>query len=215
MFVAAPPVAVPVLDAPAVQPPQTPVPPVTVDEQPALPADESSTTGLIALPEDTNDSLPEGPIAAIEAVPEPEIAPEPAPEPVIEPDSAPTLAEQVPLPPPAPLPETSAPEASAPAKAAFRSNDWLHSRKPARFTIQLIAATDREALAEFIQQHGLNDQAALLTVKREGRDWYVVVLGDYPSRAAGRAALQNIPTALRRDGAWIRSFSELQQLAPR
>lgn len=95
----------------------------------------------------------------------------------------------------------------------LKDNAWLRSRNPARFTIQLIAANDATALADFIRQRQLEEQAALLTVERNRRDWHVVVLGDYPSRAAGRAALQRLPQALREDGAWIRSFGELQQQA--
>lgn len=135
--------------------------------------------------------------------------------------------ERLATPQPAPAdPEPAEPKAETPpagdaapghtdavASTALRGNAWLHQQNPSRFTIQLIAASDAAALANFIRHQKLEDRAALLTVERNQSDWHVVVVGDYPNRAAGRAALRELPQVLRKDGAWIRSFGELQQSA--
>lgn len=93
------------------------------------------------------------------------------------------------------------------------ANEWLQSRAANAFTIQLVAAHNPAALGQFVEQHQLQKDAKLLKVQRDGRAWYVVVLGDHPSRAASHDALQRLPAAMRKDGAWVRSFGELQQMA--
>jgi DamX protein len=114
---------------------------------------------------------------------------------------------------PAPADQPPAPDLAIAASTPPTADDWLHSRSAGAFTIQLVAAQNPDALRQFMEQHQLGDEAALLRLQRNGRAWYVVVFGDYPSRAASRAALQQLPAAVRKDGAWARSFGELQQLA--
>lgn len=186
-------------------------PPVKLPESEPVagPAMQPQTDTIAERP----DQLATPPVPVSEPEPEPETPPavalaaEPPVKPRIEASTA--ALEPQPAPPPA---RQQKPAAATPTAASKFDNAWLHSRQPSRLTIQLIAAHDAEALAGFIRQHGLTNQAKLLKVRRNGSDWYVVVLGDYPDRASGREALQKIPAALRRDGAWIRSFGELQQL---
>lgn len=164
--------------------------------QPVVPAPVAEEAAPVP---DSTATQEEPPRAAEEAEPVERVEPVP-----VEPEEAAANVA-----PPAPR-ET---QPAAVAATPLRGNAWLRSRNPARFTIQLIAASDPAALEGFVRQHQLEAQAALLTVQRNQRDWHVVVLGDYPNRAAGRAALQRLPQNLREDGAWIRSFGELQQLA--
>jgi septal ring-binding cell division protein DamX len=186
-------------------------PPATLPQEPepaAAPAPEPQTDTSAEQPDQlaaptvpAAEAEPETPpVAALAAEPPAEPPPTEAPAAVLEPQPAPAPARQ------------QKPAAATPAVASKFDNAWLRSRQASRFTIQLIAAQDAEALAGFIHQQGLAGRAKLLKVRRNGDDWYVVVLGDYPDRAAGREALQKIPPTLRRDGAWIRSFGELQQL---
>lgn len=157
----------------------------------------------------------------------PAAAPLPAPlEPApVAPSAAPIIAEQSPAaqpveqPPPAAVAQPPTPQPPATRPTVERNqplgNAWLHSRQPNRYTIQLIAATEAEPLRNYLREHGLTHRAALLTVNRNGQPWHVVVLGDYPDRSSARAALERLPQVLRRDGAWVRDFGELQQLARR
>ncbi|HEX5514315.1 MAG TPA: AAA family ATPase [Gammaproteobacteria bacterium] len=185
-------------------------PPATLPQEPepaAAPAPEPQTDTSAEQP----DQLAAPTVPAAEAEPETPPVAALAAEPPAEPPTEAPAAVLKPQPAPAPTRQQK-PAAATPAVASKFDNAWLRSRQASRFTIQLIAAQDAEALAGFMHQQGLAGRAKLLKVRRNGDDWYVVVLGDYPDRAAGREALQKIPPTLRRDGAWIRSFGELQQL---
>jgi DamX protein len=200
--------------------PSTPIAVASTASPATLPQEPEPAAAPAAQPQTDTSTEQPGWLAA-PAVPAPEPEPEPETPPVIalaaEPPAEPRIEaptavlELEPRPAPAPARQQK-PAAATPTAASKFDNAWLRSRQAAHFTIQLIAAHDAEALASFIRQHGLTGQARLLKVRRNGNDWYVVVLGDYPDRAAGREALQKIPATLRRDGAWIRSFGELQQL---
>ncbi|MBA1149106.1 SPOR domain-containing protein [Ectothiorhodospiraceae bacterium WFHF3C12] len=77
------------------------------------------------------------------------------------------------------------------------------------YTIQLIGAYDRESLEGFVADLDLQGETRILTTRREGRDWHVVVYGDYASRASAKAGLQRLPEAARAHGPWIRTFGSL------
>ena len=54
-------------------------------------------------------------------------------------------------------------------------------------------------------------QAAFYTVQYQGRDYHVLVQGDYPNREAARVAIADLPAALRRGGPWPRPFADVQR----
>ena len=60
----------------------------------------------------------------------------------------------------------------------------------------------------------MGDHAELLQTKRDGRDWYLVVYGEFPSRSAGNAALRKLPDAVRKHGGWVRSIGDVRKLLP-
>lgn len=186
-------------------------PAVVANDAPALAMPEEPSIATAITSETPEDAVAEPPVALMEPVAAltetPAVASTPEPsEPSIE--APPVPQESTPMPV-----QQQEPVAAIPTTTPAFDNDWLRSRRASHFTIQLVAAHDADALSGYIRQHGLDDQAALLQVQRDKSHWYVVVLGDYPDRAAGRAALEKIPLVLRQDGAWLRSFGELQQLA--
>ncbi|RFA28517.1 hypothetical protein CAI21_11620 [Alkalilimnicola ehrlichii] len=105
-------------------------------------------------------------------------------------------------------------EAKPVAVATPRGVEWVREKAPGRFTIQLIAAYDRQALLQYIEEQNLSDTVELVRTRRNGRDWYVVLTGDYPNQDAAVAALRQLPSSLRASGAWVRSFGSVQQSLP-
>jgi len=184
-------------------PPQRPAPVAPAADQAAAPVPQEQA--VPQEPQPWNDE-PEVVAAAAEGLAtEPEVqGPQPEAPAASASEPPASVVAAAPAPPPA---------SAGSAETPLRGNAWLRRQNPDRFTIQLIGASDRAALSRYIREHGLVDRAALLTVELNRRDWHVVVLGDYPSRAAGRAALQRLPAELREAGAWVRSFGELQQIA--
>lgn len=137
-------------------------------------------------------------------------APVQLPEPQAEPQAEPARAEPI-----APAPtqaEPAEPATTVPATTATsRGEAWVRARNGAHYTIQVIAAYDRAALMEFIEQYGLGGRAALITTQREGRDWHVVLLGDYDSYAAAKAAVAGLPGKIKESGPWIRKFAAVKK----
>lgn len=136
--------------------------------------------------------------------------------PATEPDDAQTPTAEEPAPDTATAAaeeEEEQPPAAEPDTTARQPHDWLQARSASAYTIQLVAAHNPEALQQYMKQHQLEEKAVMLQTERNGQPWHIVVLGDYPDRAASRTALQQLPAAVRKDGAWIRNIGELQEMS--
>ena len=107
-----------------------------------------------------------------------------------------------------------APGPSSPAGRAVSSQggtDWLDSREPGRYTLQLVGARDAAAVREFIRDHRLGQPYAIFERQLGGRPWYSLVAGDYPDRKAAVAARDRLPGGLGASGAWPRTFGSVQK----
>ncbi|MCH8506690.1 MAG: AAA family ATPase [Ectothiorhodospiraceae bacterium] len=107
-------------------------------------------------------------------------------------------------------PDTEEETATASVEAS-EDDAWLESRSPERYTIQLVAAHNPQPLAEFVSSQANSLETRVVTTRRDGRDWYVVVTGDYAGRDQAREALEGLPSELRQQGAWVRTFDSLLQ----
>ncbi len=132
-----------------------------------------------------------------------------AADPVARPGGAPVESRDVPQGPPVVMakPAVVVPEASPRRNAS----DWLDSRDPARYTLQLVGSRDRAAVGRFVRQHGIGQPHAIFERDLEGRPWYSLVAGDYPDRAAAIAARERLPDSLNRSGVWPRTFGSIKK----
>ncbi|MCH8499331.1 MAG: SPOR domain-containing protein [Marinobacter sp.] len=111
----------------------------------------------------------------------------------------------------APEPEPAAP-AAAPEAAGFkparpeRFQDIAALRVQEGFTLQLVAGFEERTALRFMDQHPTLTVARYTLTKRDGRDWFVVISGQYPSREAAQQAVAALPPALRAQSPWIRRF---------
>jgi septal ring-binding cell division protein DamX/predicted nucleic acid-binding Zn-ribbon protein len=65
-----------------------------------------------------------------------------------------------------------------------------------RYTLQLIGFRSQGSIAPFVREHGLVGEARWLRTPGRGRDWYLVLLGDYGSRQEAQDALSTLPAGL-------------------
>lgn len=206
------------------RPTATPAPDATIDEPETIPEDpllaaepdETMREGLDGLPEETPEAE------------EPAIAERPA-DPLMPEDSAdveadgPTLAAEPEELTPAPAEEPEEiveapppPEPPADSEAEVEQPEpeqlgWLERQPGENYTIQLIAAGQREALERYLDNELAGvDNTHLIATQRDGSDWYVVVSGSHGSREAARDALNALPANLREQGAWVRSIESLR-----
>ncbi|HFD92048.1 MAG TPA: hypothetical protein ENJ22_02025 [Gammaproteobacteria bacterium] len=94
---------------------------------------------------------------------------------------------------------------SAPAE---RREDWILSRDPKHFTVQLMAM-DEPKVRRLVEQWGIGDDVAYYTTDR---GLLAVLYGDFPDRRAGKAAADAL---LKKPGVrgikpWVRSFASVQ-----
>lgn len=94
-----------------------------------------------------------------------------------------------------------------------RQEDWLLRQPANAYTLQLLATANRRALLDFVRRHGLQNQAAYVTGRRNGRPWYTLVYGVYPDRTAALGALAGLPAAVRAQHPWPRRLGSVQALA--
>lgn len=114
---------------------------------------------------------------------------------------------------PKPKPETGSVETvSVPPATGFqparpeRFQDVAVLRAQDGFTLQLVAGFEERTALRFLDQHPTLNGARYTRTERDGRDWFVVVSGRYPSREAAQQAVAGLPTALRAQSPWIRRF---------
>ncbi|MCB1751607.1 MAG: SPOR domain-containing protein [Gammaproteobacteria bacterium] len=93
----------------------------------------------------------------------------------------------------------------------IRQEAWLLKQSPGSYTLQLIGVGDEGAVTNFIQRHRLQGKAAYFRTESNGRPWFPVLYGIYPSRSAAVAARSKLPEALSGQGVWPRSLASIQQ----
>lgn len=79
------------------------------------------------------------------------------------------------------------------------SREELHllSLNKKHYTLQLIGSRTEQNAKQFITQHGISNKAYTYKTKVSGKDWYVVVYGDYPSKQAAKIAMNTMPSSLK------------------
>lgn len=81
------------------------------------------------------------------------------------------------------------------------------------FTLQLLGASKEENVKAFIAKHGIADKTHYFRMKRSGKDWFVVVYGDYSSQDAARAAVKSMPASLKNANLqpWVREINSVHE----
>lgn len=109
--------------------------------------------------------------------------------------------------------KTLASETKDPSRKSFSEQELsLLSAKSNHYTLQLLGASKQESIERFVKYHHLQDKTYSLRTKRAGKDWYIVVYGDYPSAQAAKAAVETMPNSLREMQLepWVREMSAIQ-----
>lgn len=92
-----------------------------------------------------------------------------------------------------------------PAKlAADPRIDWLRSLPKDHYVLQLLGAQEEATVKRFLSQYPSLRKVVYYKTWRQGKPWYVVVQGDYPSDTAARAAIAQLPASLQKQSPWIR-----------
>ncbi|MFT3742057.1 MAG: SPOR domain-containing protein [Gammaproteobacteria bacterium] len=80
----------------------------------------------------------------------------------------------------------------------------LSQAHPSRYTIQLLAAADKQALDRYVTKHKLHGKTLYGQTKHQGKSWYVLNYGKYPSASAAKLAMNTLPSELKAQNPWIK-----------
>lgn len=101
-------------------------------------------------------------------------------------------------------------EAAAPAASSLSAQrERIMSFADNQFTVQLLGASSRSNVEAFVQR---NSESPLywFETQNQGRPWYVVIHGNYPSSAAAQSAASGLSGELGRLQPWVRSIGAVQ-----
>ncbi|UCD82551.1 MAG: SPOR domain-containing protein [Desulfobacterales bacterium] len=175
--------------------PQTPVTAPEEKKTPQPAAEETSTQPTAAIktqqPITEETVLPQTPVTAPEEKEAPqkiEIQPEPPPS---------TLAKA----------DTEADQRTV------RRERWLLSQDATSYTIQIIGVHKEQSLFDFIKKNQLLQQNEIAYYEStfQGKAWYQLLYGVYPTKQAAEEAADKLAENIRRAGPWIRRLSTIQK----
>lgn len=93
--------------------------------------------------------------------------------------------------------------------SAGNSGNNLRTAPAHHYTLQLSSAATPGGLYDTARHYKLSNYVVYETV-RHGRQWYVLVYGDYPDLTSARRALKNLPAAITANKPWVRSLKQVQ-----
>ena len=96
---------------------------------------------------------------------------------------------------------------SSKAKPVEGSLSELASKNPRHFTLQVQAGRNRASLVSASKL--VDGTFWIYTTTRDGRDWYVLVLGDFASYKAASDSARKLPASLRANGPFAKSFDKV------
>lgn len=101
--------------------------------------------------------------------------------------------------------------AAAPVSALSADEQVLMSWGSGEYTLQLLGVSNRKAAADFVAAQPNRDDLLLFRSTRQGKDWFVVVVGRYQNTGEARAAVAGLPEVQSKGGPWPRVLRDIQQ----
>ncbi len=129
-----------------------------------------------------------------------------APAPALEPDSGLNPAPKSPHQPK--VAETPEPVMEAPLSPDVEK---LLGFAPDSYSLQIMAATSRQSLERFKAAQLNAGELYLYQTERQGKPWFLLLSGNFPSRAAASDAIERLPSVQKSAGPWPRRLENVQQ----
>ncbi|HID80774.1 MAG TPA: type IV pilus biogenesis/stability protein PilW [Chromatiales bacterium] len=90
--------------------------------------------------------------------------------------------------------------------------DWLLSRQPNHYTLQILATANRQAISQLLTDNPLPDRSAEYSFNNNGTQWFNLVMGDYANLESARSAMRKLPESVRALNPWVRRFNSIQRV---
>ena len=97
-----------------------------------------------------------------------------------------------------------------PSRPYFKSNEWLMTQRDDNYSAQVLGSYNESTAIKFIEgMKGLDDLFYVQSIYKS-KAWFVVLYGQYESKAQAKAGLAVSPDGVRRQKPWLRSFKGLK-----
>lgn len=95
---------------------------------------------------------------------------------------------------------------------SLSDTDWLLSRQPNHYTLQILASANRQTISQLLTDHQLPDRSAEYSFNNNGKQWFNLVMGDYTNLQSARSAIRKLPASVRALNPWVRRFDSIQRV---
>lgn len=130
--------------------------------------------------------------------------------------SKPAPTEEPPKPEPEPardLPRTETKTAaSQPRNSVVYTGEWILGQPGSHYTIQLLGGQNWQSIDRFIRGRKAPGQLAYYRTRRNGKDWYSVLLGSFADQSSATRVLKTLSADWLQAGPWVRPFGEVQAI---
>ena len=88
--------------------------------------------------------------------------------------------------------------------------DWLARQNTQAYTLQLFSAEDKNAVEQFVERHGMRDNARIIQASDNGKVSFKLLYGAFNDKEQAWSAQFDLPLEyLERNNVWIRRFDGL------
>lgn len=94
-----------------------------------------------------------------------------------------------------------------------KERSWIGAQPAGNYTLQLMGASQEASVRAFIDGQGIAAHAAYFETRYQGKPWYSVIYGSYPSRQSAVRALAELPSSMKTASPWIRRFGDVRRVA--
>lgn len=91
-----------------------------------------------------------------------------------------------------------------------KGESWLKGLDPKSYTLQVVATKDTKQLESLVKKEKLIDNYAYFDKQVKGSTFYVLVIGNYPTRDKALAAVNQLPANLRKNKPWPVPLNNIQ-----
>ena len=104
-------------------------------------------------------------------------------------------------------PTILSPQLKAKRQNGIYGINWIKQQNKNHFTLQLLGTHQESTLPEYLEEYALKNDAASFKTKRDGKDWFTLIYGAYPTKAAAQTAVNQLPKGI--ETPWVRSFASI------
>jgi DamX protein len=86
----------------------------------------------------------------------------------------------------------------------------IMSQPSTHYTLQLIGGSSKASIQQVVDRNHLQQKAKIYHTNLNGKDFYVLIYGSYPTQAAAAAEISRLPGSLQQLKPWVKPYSAVK-----